>query len=344
VTKDLYKPIIRRSTANQFLMAVALVGIVIFGVVSGINYYYNLFNGPFEMSENTLLGLESLQGLQEYFVTVEGDEAFDTGYQMVTKWNGLVETGHMNYGALLFDDQLLLYSTRSELGETPNPVVTGALTPIDTDAREVLEELYSELPELRGEFLPFMLEDDSSFQYMGIAGIGFEIASVLGAGLLTYRGVRFLQSPNNHPIMKSFQRYAHNSERAAQHLQQEMDTEHTKIGKLHLTRNWLAHVQYSNITAMLFKDVVWVYRKTTQHRTNGIPSGKTHAAIFYDRYGTCIEIKAKEKVVNEMLTAVAERSPFAFMGYDQNLERAWKSQRETIVQTVDQRRKQAQNV
>jgi hypothetical protein len=340
MTKDIIKPIMRRSNLNQFLLAVILVALAVFGATQAVNYYRNMFNGPFEMSQRDLLRLDSLEGLDNYYVTLEGDEAFDTGYQMVTKWNGLVETGHTNYGALLVNDQFLLYSTNAELGESPSPVLTGALTNIDSDARQVLEGVYSDVPDLRGEFLPFMLDTHTDFRMMGFIGLGAITVLLLVAVFLLYRLLRRIQDPTQHPVMAGFKRYGQNRERAMEHFQREMDSEHLTVGKLHLTKNWLAQVGSSSLQTMLLKDIVWMYRKTTQHRTNGIPTGKTHSAIFHDRYGTTVEVKAKEKVVNEMLTEAAARSPHAFMGFDKQLEKAWKSQRETMVQAVEMRRAQ----
>jgi hypothetical protein len=337
MTKDLFRPIIRRSNLYYALIAFALIALVLYLAFAARNFYHNMFNGPFYTGGDALLDASSLDALSEYYVTVEGDQALDTGYYMTVTFDDVIVDARMNYGALLIEDQFLLYSTRDELGETINPVVTGTLTEFDEDAHEVLDRLYEDHPDLRGHFLPFMLQPDNFFQFNGIAGIGVEIAVLLGALWLLFRSFRFTQDLSQHPIMQSFHRYDPNYEREIQNLQLEIESPHTTIGNLHLTNHWLVHVQAANLQAMRLEDVVWMYRKTTQYRSYGIPTGKTCAAVFYDRHGCCFEVKAKEQLVDQMLEAVTNRSPFAFTGYEEQLDRMWKSQRRVMIAHVDLR-------
>ena len=49
-------------------------------------------------------------------------------------------------------------------------------------------------------------------------------------------------------------------------------------------------------------DIVWVYKKVTQHSINFIPTGKSFAALLYDRYGYSTEIQASQKKIVVLMT------------------------------------------
>jgi hypothetical protein len=86
---------------------------------------------------------------------------------------------------------------------------------------------------------------------------------------------------------------------------------------------------------------MWLYKKVTQHRTNGIPTGKTYAALIWDRYGTCITFAGKEKVVDQALGDILGRSPGAVAGYSSDIEKMYKANRQGFVAAVEQRRQEA---
>ena len=123
-------------------------------------------------------------------------------------------------------------------------------------------------------------------------------------------------------------------------LDAEMLTEHPKAGGVHLTPNWLVHSAPASLSATRIDDVVWAYKQVTQHRTNGIPTGKTYAAQIWDRHGVRITVAGKEPVVNQALEAVAQRSPWVLAGFSPELEKTWKQNRAAVIDAVEQRRRQ----
>jgi hypothetical protein len=96
----------------------------------------------------------------------------------------------------------------------------------------------------------------------------------------------------------------------------------------------------SSLTATRIEDIVWAYKQVTQHRTNGIPTGKTYNAQFWDRHGVRITVSGKEPVVNQALEAVAQRSPWVLAGFSPELEKTWKQNRAAVIEAVEQRRRQ----
>ena len=74
-------------------------------------------------------------------------------------------------------------------------------------------------------------------------------------------------------------------------------------------------------------DVVWAYQSTTQHRTNGIPSGKTYAAILRTMDGKQYTLSMKEEQVQRLLEAISVSLPGVVIGYTEDLERVYKQDR-----------------
>ena len=63
------------------------------------------------------------------------------------------------------------------------------------------------------------------------------------------------------------------------------------------------------------QSVVWAYQQTTQHRTNGIPTGKSHALLLSLDTGKQMVWGMQETQANELLAAFAQRYPAILLGY-----------------------------
>lgn len=74
-------------------------------------------------------------------------------------------------------------------------------------------------------------------------------------------------------------------------------------------------------------DIAWAYQSTTQHRTNGIPSGKTYAAILRTMDGRQYTLSMKEEQVQRLLEAISLSLPGVVIGYTEDLERVYKQNR-----------------
>src|SRR5512145_782868 len=109
--------IIRRAAFSRLLLSLILVGGMLFLLYLGLNVYYNLFSGPFTVTANEVLGINTLDGLQQYYLKVTGEDAIDTGFQRVSKNYG-IETGHESFVALQLNDRYLLVQVPGDATET----------------------------------------------------------------------------------------------------------------------------------------------------------------------------------------------------------------------------------
>lgn len=84
-------------------------------------------------------------------------------------------------------------------------------------------------------------------------------------------------------------------------------------------------------------DVAWAYQSTTQHRTNGIPTGKTYAAILRTMDGKQYTLGMKEAEVQTLLETMASTLPGVVLGYDKELERLYKENRDAFRQRWEEK-------
>ncbi len=328
------------SRSNRTLLIWSLVGVaaLVIAAAVGSTYLYNFFAGPFTVSPDTVLKANSLGDLRQQFITITGDDdLFDTGYQYVSTSSSGKETVESYYQELILGDKLLLVKTDRMLeGDT----VTGGLVDMPGDVRtEVVNKIEKRQPRLKGTFLPFMLNTEN-YRIPGFIGLGIAaivlILTVIGLSRwLTRRG-----DPLKHPIMKKLGRFG-DPQNVAQQIEMELVGEPVKVGGLRFTKTWMLQEMSSTLNATRFNDVVWAYKRITQHRTNGIPTGKTYSALIYDRYGAIITINGKENVVDNTINEILRRAPGTVPGYSAEIQKMWNSNRAGFIAHVDQKRREA---
>lgn len=334
MSNDFVASTIRRM--NLRLLVISLLGLLLVfaGLLLSWRYLYNFFLGPFDISRGELLALQDAGSRTQYYVTVTGDDHADTGYSYVSTTDSGKETTEHYYHALFLDDRLLLVkSPLEEIGDQ----VTGALVKLPSDVQnEVIGELEIEVPEIKGAFLPMML-DAMNFRTGGYFGLGaaglFGLLSLFGGGLAAYR----FTTPQAHPALKKLTNYG-----ALESVTGEIDIEMAAplqmVGKkITFTRRWLVST-LAGLDAMPYRDILWAYKQVTQHRTNGIPTGKAYAALVHDRHGRQISLTGKEDQVNQILETLVSQNPGMVSGFSDELVKMWKNERSRFVAAVDARR------
>lgn len=330
--------VIKRYDRRLLLLAVGLI-IVFFAIAAvSFNAYRNALQGPFDADPKAIRGLETLDGLADYHVTITGENAYDSGVELVTTEDER-ETDRRGYALLdLGRNRLLLVETSSF--SRPRETYGGVLVPFPSEVqREIVDSLYSDDPRLREDMLPFMLDNRD----MGdaIAGMFFNGLGLLGAvGLVGYTLWR-MQDSNRHPIMQALKRFGE-PETVVREIESEMAmsaqpvTKHVKV-----TKHWLMYHQVGIMRIVKLDDLVWMYQKVTQRRVNGVPAGKTYEVILYDRHGKLTTIQGKENDMLTVLNAVLQRVPWTITGYSAELDKAWRKDRALMISAVDVRRAQA---
>lgn len=326
--------IIRRS--NLVLMIAAVLGVMGVLVAAALQsrYLYNFVKGPFPLSQTELLAIDDPSERLQYFVTISSDEVEDTGYQYVTTLENDAERVESYYFALGVGDRWLLVRTTSS--ETRHQY-SGALVPMPADEQaQIIGDIETQVPELKGVFLPMLL-DTQDFRKGGYLGVGAGILVFILSVFLALLSLKRSNDPTSHPIMKALSRYG-NPETVAAQIDSEMGPGAVRIGSAFLTSSWFIHSGWFHLKAMRIQDVVWLYKRVVQHRTNGIPSGKSYYAVILDQQGKVISIASRQNRVDEILQALGTRAPWSVKGYNSELEALWRKDRVGFLNEVNRRK------
>jgi hypothetical protein len=109
-------------------------------------------------------------------------------------------------------------------------------------------------------------------------------------------------------------------------------------GRVLLTRSWLLYATVLHLSVIRLADVVWVFKRVTQHRTNGLPTGRDFELILRtSRRGTW-SVCAREREVDRLLAELAVRLPGVLAGYDAELDRCWLLDPDGVIRAVEDRR------
>jgi hypothetical protein len=329
---------IRRVGRNCILAG--LGGLVIISVFfwAGGHYFFNLFHGPFPIDRATLLSIQDSNARRESFVTIRGDETLETGFEESN--TDYIITTHNPILALKAGDRLLLVKVSKDTDATQ---FSGDLTSIPSDVQsQVLAVLQKRHPELKGRFLPVML-DATSYRLNGYLGIA--AGTLIGLALVWFlsRGLRWSASPETHPVWKKLGKYG-----SAQLVGSQLDAELRSegggetFGAARLTTNWLVHSSTFKIEVMRTADVVWAYLQVVKHYHSGIPTGKSHFVKVFDREGAAATISAKKKVAPDLLQSIQRRVPWAIYSFSRELEQMWEKRRAEFLLGVEQQKKKTQ--
>jgi hypothetical protein len=329
---------IRRVGRNCIL--VGLGGLVIISVFFWAEgrYFFNFFHGPFPIDRATLFSIQNPDARRESFVTIQGDEALETGFEESN--TDYIITTHHPILALKAGDRLLLVKVSKDTDATQ---FSGDLTSIPSDVQsQVLAVLQERHPELKGRFLPVML-DATSYRLNGYIGIA--AGTLIGLALVWFlrKGLQWSAKPETHPVWKKLAKYG-----SAQLVGSQFDAELRSdgggetFGAARLTTNWLVHSSAFNIEVMRTADVVWAYLQVVKHYHSGIPTGKSHFVKVFDREGALATISTKKNVAPNLLQSIQRRAPWAIYSFSPGLEQMWKKQRAEFLLAVDQQKKNTQ--
>ncbi len=77
-------------------------------------------------------------------------------------------------------------------------------------------------------------------------------------------------------------------------------------------------------------EIAWAYQSTTQHRTNGIPTGKTYCCVLRTMDGMKYDLSMPEAKVQELLEAIQARLPGVVLGYAPEIEQLYQQDRDAF--------------
>ncbi|MDR1464236.1 MAG: hypothetical protein LBJ11_02895 [Oscillospiraceae bacterium] len=122
---------------------------------------------------------------------------------------------------------------------------------------------------------------------------------------------------------------------AAQQFEREArDGQREDFDKLTLTEHWLFSRAADNTFLFPLREIVWMHKTVTQHRTNGIPTGKTYSLSVYFSDGGSHTFPASKGGVDRVQEAFARRCPGALVGFSPELEADWKKDPQQVIRSI----------
>src|SRR5262249_5380846 len=253
-----------------------ILGVVV--ATSDRRYIANFVGGPYTLAQTDLDSIRDVTATPHYYARVRGARVIDTGIRQYTvhTQNG-VETSREEsgaYNALAIGDHYLVVLTGTD---DASPQAEGKLVPWPEDLENQMFDT-KEMRSIRSSFYPFYLDSDS-FRRPGyvVIVIGFLfLALFLWQALPAWRAWR---DPERHPLWK---RIASWGDPTGIALEAEHEYHHSLLRAKRgwrLGNKYLVRSTFFTFNLLRFRDVLWAYKKVTQHRRYFIPVGKTYEAI-----------------------------------------------------------------
>ena len=325
---------INRANWKLLLANGAMLAAMVSLLVSTRNYLHNAFQGPFSVDTAHLLeAMEHPDPLKQYLV-VDFGKTYDTGFWWEERHRSV--TSRFPYRGAWVNGRFLLIQCRNR--DTSN-VLVGRLRQVnDSEFHKVIQAIEATEPRLRGKLPAYVFDAHTNYfsgayPLCGICGL----LSVLAVWNVL-KATRRIANPKLHP---AYAQLAHIGN--VQELEAQIDAQITgqvkRLGRCRFTRDWILQITAFGFSLMRIEDIVWLHKKVVRHYHNGIPTGKTYAAILHDRHGGRIEIPAREGNVDQLLVAMSQRAPWAFVGFLSQTQKAWKSDRTALIFASDERRR-----
>jgi hypothetical protein len=288
------------------------------------------FRGPHPVEARALIRATMPDGLPHRFVEVDCTGAVDTG---IVRYKGSDKSA---YWAVTLGDRFLLVKAEAR----PSGCIEGELRRLDPKLSHLLRDAD------RQAVLPLVLEQ-------GDPRIFGAVMLLILAGVAAVSTACFVRSfrraiePARHPAVRRFAP-ADQLARESQALEADLaGHDVVKFRGWRFTRRFAIDRRLARFDVRRWTDLVWAYKVVTKHRINFfIPAGTTYDPVFCFSDGSRIQLEgrwtfggsAAESTVDELLSKVAARAPWAVIGFSDSVEASWRRERAGLTASVAARR------
>jgi len=226
--------------------------------------------------------------------------------------------------------------------KNPTLPVFGVLEPVP---QAVADSIARSNPQLKigAGLAPLMLDiEDPLTSWASLYTAGALTAPVLLLVVVVLT-LRRLTNFRRSRSMAALTRFQVPVDQIAAQVDHELATEdpRTPMRSILLTRSWLVYLQPFKLEVFHLNEIVWVHAAITRRYAYWfIPVGSTNYLRLGDRNGRLITIQGRKKAIPEVVVAIAQRVPWVYAGHSDELEDAFKRNRDAVIAAVDQRRQQ----
>jgi hypothetical protein len=325
---------ISRNKIILYCIAIALIGALLYKTAPSPGNLY-LGAAAFESASE----FDALYGAHEFYVTAFTDSFFDTGYYTSTDgrathyyytfWAG-EQYVICRVGTDVEDEELYDYTV---LGKLAAPTSTEAeiFTELALDLSEAWDIPYDEA---QGVVSPYIVRVDQS-RLFEQAGLGLAAAVAVFFALRLILAARALA---DYRTARAYKRLGPDAELVNGEISRDLDYGQFALDRkdLTITRGWILSRSALSFAAQRKRDLLWVYKTVTRHRTNGIPSGKTYSVTLSFADGKQFAFNARANTVDGLVAAVAADVPTALPGYSDELAALYRRDRAAFAARRDE--------
>jgi hypothetical protein len=303
----------------------------------GAKTFINVKQGPTKFTEAQLTAIGNPNLQFRDFVAVEGRNTISTGITAIEKTtrNGVVESQKTTgeYMATIVGKHILV--VRAKPGDIRENY-TGAIKSLPDDLKKAVFSGMAD-PDLQAATLPVMLDATASYGEESILGYVVVGALVLSGLWMFLLSKKRTEMPERHPLCKALSQYGPLHSVVPQ-VDADVASGTATFSSATFSRDWILSCWLTQVAVMRRDEVIWAYKKRTKHSVNFIPTGSSYSLVLRDARGKLLELSNSEKYVDGYLASLAEQTPWVIFGYDRKLEKLYKKQLQSFVQTVSDRR------
>ncbi|MDR0862862.1 MAG: hypothetical protein LBN30_08850 [Oscillospiraceae bacterium] len=277
--------------------------------------------------------LRDLYESRQYFVSANAESFFDTGYYEESDGKPVY-----NYYAFASDDVFIVCKTSLKLTQESytDYLVRGQLREASSLEWEVLNHLRSDLADA-WEISSYEAFDYISTYIIDVAAprIVVQLLASLDVLLIVCLLVLIVRSHLNASNYKNIKLYtrldggnADGAERVNTAISREFETGEFSFNKngVRISRSWIIRTSPFGFKVHRKADLIWVYKVTTRHRTNGIPTGKTYSVMLWFTDKTFENLAARsDKLATEFVETIDADCPGIIAGYSDEINALFNS-------------------
>lgn len=227
---------------------------------------------------------------------------------------------------LMKSSQDILDGKAENINEEEIFTITGTILPMEKESLEFYREAvgYDEMDEAdKALFLPYYLRED----YLGKTPIAatflLTIAAVVCFICATVMLVRSLTGAYQKDIV-NFCAATGNKEQALERMSTYFESTQPVCG-IRIADDWMMFQEGAHTRVWAQDRFVWAYKKSTEHRRNGIKTGTTYSLVICNTAKRRMELPMTEKEVGEAMQYIANTIPTVVLGYNAKLDKMYRN-------------------
>lgn len=328
---------VKRISRNRIIISI----IAIIALIAIIYFNFGWINNLFIKEEKFEAGseLQTLIESSHMYVKTDADELFYTG-NMTRKDAKKINRYYAFYaedmyvvckeGNVLEEYKYSYYNVKGWLKE-PTTEENKMITKI---ANQIAEDQSITLSEAKKLVSPYIIDiTPPKITHQLMAG-----ACILGILYFVYLIVKSVSEMTDYRRNKSYKKMKIDKEEGSEEQRNEeisRDFEDNsfifKNKIIRITSKWVVSKSFASFTVLPTSDLVWTYKVITQHRTNGIPTGKSYSVKLLSKNRKTFDISvSSESKADDMVQLMGESFPNVILGYSIELLNLYQKDMETF--------------